>query len=342
MPALKPAYLIHGDDHGRIGERRARLRALAEAEGGSLEVAATTPQASSGLLSALTLSIGRRFIIIDGVEGWKDAEVAEHLVPVLAAMPPDTTVAFFAREDGRAKAPAALHAAVKAAGGDVSAELAVKEWDLPRWVVARAAELELTLDAAAARALVGAIGARQARLAREIEKLALECDPGARLDAEAVLERVARSAERKAWTLADALVARDRAAATRVYLQLRAQGERIASSASGRCAPRPGRVRQSGRRRSARVARVAHRHSRHRVADRWRAVPGLRSEAAALHRPAARGSSGQRPPSAAAQRPAAQVAPPQARRPAPRPGARSPRARRQSPVRRGNRPPGWK
>jgi len=229
MPALKPAYLIHGDDHGRIGERRARLRALAEAEGGSLEVAATTPQASSGLLSALTLSIGRRFIIIDGVEGWKDAEVAEHLVPVLAAMPPDTTVAFFAREDGRAKAPAALHAAVKAAGGDVSAELAVKEWDLPRWVVARAAELELTLDAAAARALVGAIGARQARLAREIEKLALECDPGARLDAEAVLERVARSAERKAWTLADALVARDRAAATRVYLQLRAQGERVES-----------------------------------------------------------------------------------------------------------------
>ena len=34
MPAFKPAYLIHGDDHGRIGERRARLRAVAEAESG--------------------------------------------------------------------------------------------------------------------------------------------------------------------------------------------------------------------------------------------------------------------------------------------------------------------
>ena len=32
VPAFKPAYLIHGDDHGRIAERRARLRALAEAE----------------------------------------------------------------------------------------------------------------------------------------------------------------------------------------------------------------------------------------------------------------------------------------------------------------------
>ncbi len=40
MPSFKTAYLIHGDDHGRIGERRARLRALAEGSGGagSLEV----------------------------------------------------------------------------------------------------------------------------------------------------------------------------------------------------------------------------------------------------------------------------------------------------------------
>ena len=30
MAAFKPAYLIHGDDHGRLAERRARLRALAE------------------------------------------------------------------------------------------------------------------------------------------------------------------------------------------------------------------------------------------------------------------------------------------------------------------------
>ncbi len=35
MPAFKPAYLIHGDDHGRIAERRARLRAMAEAESGT-------------------------------------------------------------------------------------------------------------------------------------------------------------------------------------------------------------------------------------------------------------------------------------------------------------------
>ena len=35
MANLKPAYLIHGDDHGRLAERRARLRALAEQESGT-------------------------------------------------------------------------------------------------------------------------------------------------------------------------------------------------------------------------------------------------------------------------------------------------------------------
>ena len=34
MPAFRPAYLIHGDDHGRIAERRTRLRAMAEQESG--------------------------------------------------------------------------------------------------------------------------------------------------------------------------------------------------------------------------------------------------------------------------------------------------------------------
>ena len=226
MARFKSTYLIHGDDHARVGERRVRLRALAEAEGGSLESAAT-PESSSLLLAALTLSIGRRFIIADGVEGWKDAEVTQFLVPALANMPPDTTIAFFAREDGRAKAPAALHAAVKAAGGDVGAELAVKEWDLPKWVIQRAGELDLRLAGGAAKVLVRSVGNRQARLSRELEKLSLECGPGAALDGDGVLERVARSMEHKAWTLADALVARDRAGATRLYLALRAQGERL-------------------------------------------------------------------------------------------------------------------
>ena len=92
MPALKPAYLIHGDDHGRIAERRARLRALAERESGAgglqvLEGDAATPEAAAGALSAMTLTPGRRFIVVDGVERWKDADIGE-LERALAARRP--------------------------------------------------------------------------------------------------------------------------------------------------------------------------------------------------------------------------------------------------------------
>ena len=45
---------------------------------------------------------------------------------------------------------------------------------------------------------------------------------------EEVEEAAAHSAERQVWSLVDALVARDRPAATRVYLELRAQGESLA------------------------------------------------------------------------------------------------------------------
>ena len=232
MASFKPAYLIHGDDHGRITERRARLRVLAESSGGSLELLEgvdATPASAAALLDALTLAIGRRFVIVDGAERWKDDDVTEHLAGPIASIPPETTVAFFAREEGRAKAPPALHRAVREAGGDIAAEMSVKEWDLPAWAVTQAAAVGLTLDQHGARVLVATVGNRQARLLREIEKLALECGPGARLDADGVAQRVGRSAERKAWTLADAVVAGDAAAATRIFLQLRAQGERVES-----------------------------------------------------------------------------------------------------------------
>jgi len=126
VPSLKPAYLIHGDDHGRIAERRAALRALAERESGAgglqvLEGDAATPEAAAAALSAMTLTPGRRFIVVDGVERWKEKDL-EPVEAALQAIAPDTTIAFFAREDNRLKAPKRLHDAVRAMGGDVSAE----------------------------------------------------------------------------------------------------------------------------------------------------------------------------------------------------------------------------
>jgi DNA polymerase III subunit delta len=230
-PSFKSAYLIHGDDHGRIAERRARLRELAERASGAqgielLEGENATPEAVAAALSAMTFAIGRRFIVVDGVERWKDSEL-EPLETALQAMPPDTTIAFFAREESRTKVPQRLHAAVRKAGGRIDAEETVKPWELPKWVTARAREQGLELDAEAARALIAQVGDRQQRLLRELEKLALELGQGARIGLEQIEELTAASAERKVWALADALVAGDEAAATRLYLSLRAQGERV-------------------------------------------------------------------------------------------------------------------
>src|SRR3954453_15462866 len=111
VASFKAAYLTHGDDHGRIAERRARLRTIAEAESGTggvelFEGDTATPETVALALRSMTFAIGRRFLIVDGVERWKDGDVAAVLVPVLADMAPETTVAFFAREEGRAKVAA--------------------------------------------------------------------------------------------------------------------------------------------------------------------------------------------------------------------------------------------
>jgi DNA polymerase-3 subunit delta len=233
VPSFKPAYLIHGDDHGRIAERRRRLRALAEDESGTqgvevFEGEAATPEAVANAMNALTFALGRRFIVVDGVERWTDKQL-EPIEAALTDLPPDTTVAFFAREDGRTKAPPKLHDAVKAAGGDIAAEQSVKPWELPKWVIARAKELGLQIEPDTARALIAHVGDRQQRLIRELEKLALYAGPGARVDSAMVDELTAPSAEHKAWSLADAIVAGDAEAATTLYLTLRSQGERLPS-----------------------------------------------------------------------------------------------------------------
>jgi DNA polymerase-3 subunit delta len=236
-PSFKPVYLIHGDDHGRIAERRARLRELAESISGAegvelLEGDEATAERAAAALDAMTLTVSRRFIIVDGAERWKDKEL-DALVGSLGAMPPETTIAFFAREESRYKVPDRLTAAVRDAGGDVSPEVSVKPWELPKWVSGHARELGVELEPEGAQALVRHVGDRQQRLLREIEKLALGADepeaghPSEALDADAVERLTASSAERRAWTVADAVVAGETRAAVSAYLQLRQQGERL-------------------------------------------------------------------------------------------------------------------
>ncbi len=235
MPALKPAYLIHGDDHGAVGERRSRLKTLAESEGdaASVEVLsgeAGTPEGVALVLSTMTFAIGQRVIVVDGAERFKEAEVAAQIAPAMAEMPPDTTIAFFAREEGRTKAPAALHEAVKKAKGQIVAEVTIKPWELAGWVREQAKRMGISLDAFAAKTLVAQVGERQQRLLRELEKLALAADETEgpiTVSAEEIEAQAAYSTAWRAFSLADSLVGADGAEAVRSYMRLRAQGERL-------------------------------------------------------------------------------------------------------------------
>ena len=231
--AWKPAYLVHGDDHGRVGERRASLRAKAEAESGAgglevLEGDAATPQAAAAALDAMTFAMGRRFIVVEGVQDWKDKDVTAHLAAALGDPPPETTIAFFGRDAGKRTPPPALVKAVQAAGGAVVCEQQLKARELPRWAIGEARRLGVQLESAAAQALVAHVGDRQQRLLRELEKLALELGPGARIGTDEVDAAAAHSAEHQVWGLVDTLVAGDDAATMRAYLELAAQGESLA------------------------------------------------------------------------------------------------------------------
>jgi DNA polymerase-3 subunit delta len=239
MAELKPAYLIHGDDHGAIAERRAGLRALAEGEqdaGGSVEVfegERGTPEAVALALTAMTLGMGRRVMLVEGVERWREKDVEKHLAPAMSEMPPDTTLALFAREEARTVAPAAVHKAVTRAGGQVVAQATVKPWELAGWVREQAGKMGISLDGAAAKALVAQVGERQQRLLRELEKLALEGEqrhegaPAREIAVEDIDRRAAHSAQWQAFSLADALVGGAEREATVSYLRLRQQGERL-------------------------------------------------------------------------------------------------------------------
>jgi DNA polymerase-3 subunit delta len=225
--ALKPAYLISGDDDAKIDSWRARVRKRAEEEGGpgaleTFDARSQEPAEVAAALAAMTFSTGTRYLLTDGVEAWKAGDL-DALEADLAAMPPDTVLVLI----GRGKVPARLVKAVEKAGGEHRDYAAPKPWELPKWVRERAQEEGLELDSEASKALVALTGTRQQRLAREIEKLAIEVHPSTRVSADDIRGLVANEASSQAYDLADALVARDRATTLRLAEELTGRGERV-------------------------------------------------------------------------------------------------------------------
>ncbi|HEY0630959.1 MAG TPA: DNA polymerase III subunit delta [Thermoleophilaceae bacterium] len=222
MAGLKPAYLISGDDDAKIDAWRARVRRRAEDENGpgALETytaPADPPEAVAIALTTLTFATGGdRYLLADNVEAWKAGDL-DPLERELAAIPEGTVLVLIAR----GKAPAQrLVKAIEKAGGEHREYAAPKPWQMPKWVVERAREEGLNLDQEAAKALVAAVGPRQQRLAREIERLAILAHPRAQLTADEITRLATGDATEQVYDLADALVAGDVAASLSLAEQL--------------------------------------------------------------------------------------------------------------------------
>jgi DNA polymerase III subunit delta len=222
MAGLKPVYLVCGDDDPKIDAWRARVRRRAEEENGpgaleTFDASTDKPEAVAAALATLTFAAGDRYLLVDGVEAWKAGEL-EPLEKALEGIPEGTVLVLIAR----GKPLARLCKAVAKAGGEQREYSAPKPWELPKWAAERAAEEGLRLDSEAAKALVAAVGTRQQRLAREVERLAILAHPHTQLSAEQVRRLAAGEATQQVYDLADALVAGDVEASMRLVEQLTA------------------------------------------------------------------------------------------------------------------------
>ena len=226
MAALKPAYLVCGDDDAKIDAWRARVRRRADDERGpggleSFDARQSDPGEVAASLAMLSFETATRYLLVEDVCAWKAAELAP-LEKALAGLPPETVLVLIAR----GKAPKSLSKATEKAGGEVREYAAPKPWELPKWCVGHARELGLQLDQEAAKELVARVGTSQQRLSRELEKIALAVHPSTAVTVADVERLAATDTAPGAYDLADALVAGDLRGTLALAEQLDEHGER--------------------------------------------------------------------------------------------------------------------
>jgi DNA polymerase III subunit delta len=228
---MRALYLIAGTDTAKIDATRARLRARAEREAGSDALEVFEPGEGRGMpdheallaaIPAMSLMDSRRYLLADGVERWRDRQL-DPVVAAIGELPPDLTLVLISR----AKAPAKLAKAVKAAKGEVHEFEAAKAREMPRVLVADAQRLGFRLEPAAARLLVDRMGAGPLRLQQELERLALWAGEGGEVAAPDLEAMIADTSETAVWSLSDALLERDPAGALRIAERLIDQGENV-------------------------------------------------------------------------------------------------------------------
>jgi DNA polymerase-3 subunit delta len=228
---LASLYLIAGTDQAKIDATRTRLRGRAEGDGGVAALEIFEPSEGRGspdheallnAIPAMSLTETRRYLLADGVERWRDKQL-EAVAAAIAVLPPDLTVVLIAR----AKAPAKLAKAVKAAKGEIHEFEAPKAREMPRQLVGDAKRIGFVLEPAAARLLVERMGANPVRLRNELERLALWAGAGGTVTGADLEAMVSDTSEAAVWALSDALIERDPAKAASIAERLVSQGENV-------------------------------------------------------------------------------------------------------------------
>lgn len=226
---IKPAYLIHGSDVAKVDLARSRLRDRALTEGGDAAIEIFEPAEGRGspdaegltaALSAMSLVVGRRYLLADGIEKWGRRQ-AEMVIGAIGTLDEATCLVLISR----GKVPAGLAEAVSSVGGEVRNFEAPAGRELPPHLVEEAARRGFELDPEAARFLVTHLGDSPTRLGNELDRLALWAGEGGRVEVEDLEEMVADLTETSVFALGDALVSGDRRGALTMSSRLLAQGK---------------------------------------------------------------------------------------------------------------------
>ena len=211
---LLPVYGIWGDDRGKVERAVRRLQDRVLADGGMpAEVFDAGQVAGADIVAACeTLSFGGfRLVLVRGVEQWR-ADDAAPVVAYLETPNPATCLALVS--DG--SVPPKLVAAVAAAGQVLvyGPDAKLRRSDRTKWFVeflsGECQRMGAKIPAAVAREVVRLVGEDAMALSQEAAKLAA-ASGGAPIDKELVAALVVENPEAKAYELADAVVAGNRA-----------------------------------------------------------------------------------------------------------------------------------
>jgi len=187
------------------------MKRFSSPDGGDLDIdvfdaGATT--AGEVVMACMTLPfLGEtRLVVVDGLERF-DKESLETLVDYCEA-PSETAVLCLVAE--KLAANTRLRKAISKHFPKAIIDCSPKgKGDLPALVSGMARAHGVTIDAAAARALIELVGSSTVRLDSEMAKMAAAVKPGGRIGTDTVTDMVTATAELKPWDLQDALGGRD-------------------------------------------------------------------------------------------------------------------------------------